>query len=433
MNKILVLFSLCLCNKFLTAQQVLSLKDAVNIALQKSFDLQIAKNNVNIANINNNNGVAGALPTIVANMSDQESIVNINQELNTGTKLARSGATSNNLNANVQSSIVLYNGYRIKSTKQRLAEIEKLSQQQLNAQIQNTIAAVQVNYYDVVRQQFFIKTIEKNIEVAQQRLSIIKTRKDIGLANNADIFQAEIDVNTRLQDLKAQQLQLAQSKVNLLNVLNLNPDSSILIVDSISITSKLLLPQVLEALQQNPEMLTAKQQIIINELIEKETHALRMPTLRANAGLNFNRNQANGGQLLLNQSFGPFVGVGIALPLYNGGAIKKQEQVAKLNTKNSEVQQLQLLNNLQTTAVRAFKSYTNNLDQLQLQQKNVALSNNLVQLTVARFEFQQATIIELREAQRSFEEASFRLINLNFAAKLSEIELNRLSSKLGVE
>ena len=158
-----------------------------------------------------------------------------------------------------------------------------------------------------------------------------------------------------------------------------------------------------------------------------------MPTLRANAGLNFNRNQANGGQLLLNQSFGPFIGVGIALPLYNGGAIKKQEQVAKLNTKNSEVQQLQLLNNLQTTAVRAFKNYTNNLDQLQLQQKNVALSNNLVQLTVSRFEFQQATIIELREAQRSFEEASFRLINLNFAAKLSEIELNRLSSKLGVE
>lgn len=415
------------------AQTVLTLKDAVNIALQKSFALQIAKNNVNIATINNNNGVAGALPTITANISDQESIVNINQELNTGLKLNRNGATSNNLNANVQSTIILFNGYRIKSTKQRLAEIEQLNKQQLNAQIQNLIAAVQVNYYDVVRQEFFIKAIEKNIEVAQQRLSIIKTRKEIGLANNADIYQAEIDVNTRLQDLKAQQLQLAQSKVSLLNTLNLNPDSSIVIKDTISFTPNILLPQVLEALQQNPEMLTAKQQIVINEIIEKETDALRMPTVRANAGINFNRNQANGGQLLLNQNYGPFIGVGLAVPLYNGGAIKKQEQVAKLNTKNSSMQQQQLLNNLQTTAIRAFKNYNNSIDQLNLQQQNVILSNNLVQLTVQRFELQQATIIELREAQRSFEEASFRLINLKFAAKISEIELNRLANKLGLD
>lgn len=431
MNKVYLLLSLIFFGNLSFAQQALTLKDAVNIALQNSLNVQIAKNNVTIANINNDNGVAGALPTISANITNQESVVNINQELNTGTKLNRNGATSNNLNANIQSNIILYNGYRIKTTKQRLSEIEQLNKQQLNAQIQNTIAAVHVNYYDVVRQQYFIKTIEKNIEVAQQRLTIIKTRKDIGLANNADVFQAEIDVNTRLQDLKSQQLQLAQSKVNLLNTLNLNPDSSLVINDSITINSKLTLAQVLEALQQNPEILTAKQQIAINELIEKETHALRMPTLRANAGINFNRNQANGGQLLLNQNYGPFIGVGLALPLYNGGVIKKQEQVAKINIKNSEIQQQQLLNNLQATAVRTFKNYSNNLDQLSLQQKNVALSNNLVNLTVQRFELQQATIIELREAQRSFEEASFRYINLSFAAKLSEIELNRLANKLG--
>jgi outer membrane protein len=431
MNKVYLLLSLIFFGNLSFAQQALTLKDAVNIALQNSLNVQIAKNNVTIANINNDNGVAGALPTISANITNQESVVNINQELNTGTKLNRNGATSNNLNANIQSNIILYNGYRIKTTKQRLSEIEQLNAQQLNAQIQNTIAAVHANYYDVVRQQYFIKTIEKNIEVAQQRLTIIKTRKDIGLANNADVFQAEIDVNTRLQDLKSQQLQLAQSKVNLLNTLNLNPDSSLVINDSIAINSKLTLAQVLEALQQNPEILTAKQQIAINELIEKETHALRMPTLRANAGINFNRNQANGGQLLLNQNYGPFIGVGLALPLYNGGVIKKQEQVAKINIKNSEIQQQQLLNNLQATAVRTFKNYSNNLDQLSLQQKNVALSNNLVNLTVQRFELQQATIIELREAQRSFEEASFRYINLSFAAKLSEIELNRLANKLG--
>jgi outer membrane protein len=36
----------------------------------------------------------------------------------------------------------------------------------------------------------------------------------------------------------------------------------------------------------------------------------------------------------------------------------------------------------------------------------------------------------VREAQRSFEDAGYRLVNLNYAAKASEIELRRLSSRL---
>jgi outer membrane protein len=38
----------------------------------------------------------------------------------------------------------------------------------------------------------------------------------------------------------------------------------------------------------------------------------------------------------------------------------------------------------------------------------------------------------VREAQRSFIDAGYRLVNLAFEAKSAEIELKRLSSKLGV-
>ena len=153
------------------AQETLSLKDAVNIALQNSFDIKIAKNSIAIATINNDQGIAGGLPTITATVNDQESIVNINQELNTGTKISRNGAVSNNLSTSVVGSMILYNGFRIKTTKKRLEELQKLSEQQLNTQIQNTIAAVHVGYYDVVRQNYFIKTIQKNIEVEIGRAS----------------------------------------------------------------------------------------------------------------------------------------------------------------------------------------------------------------------------------------------------------------------
>ncbi|MFK5037012.1 hypothetical protein ACI4BF_28060, partial [Klebsiella pneumoniae] len=88
----------------------------------------------------------------------------------------------------------------------------------LNAQIQNTMAGVANQYYDIVRQQYFLQTIHKSMEVASERLRILKSRKEVGLANNADIFQADLDYNALVQQAEAQELIINQGKVNLLNL-----------------------------------------------------------------------------------------------------------------------------------------------------------------------------------------------------------------------
>ncbi|MNY38103.1 Outer membrane efflux protein [compost metagenome] len=77
-----------------------------------------------------------------------------------------------------------------------------------------------------------------------------------------------------------------------------------------------------------------------------------------------------------------------------------------------------------------YQTYQSSIEQLENQKKNYALSKQLLDLTLQRFELIQATIIDVREAQRSFEEAGYRLINLNYAAKAAEIELKRLSNTL---
>ena len=153
-----------------TNAQELTLQDAINLALKNSFDIQIAKNVVDANKINNNIGVAGGLPTVAATTSNQESVVNINQKLNTGTEITRDGATSNNLTANVSGTMLLYNGYRVVATKKRLEILQQQSEQNLNSQIQNTIANVMVNYYNVVRQQGYIKTLKQSIDLSKQQL-----------------------------------------------------------------------------------------------------------------------------------------------------------------------------------------------------------------------------------------------------------------------
>ena len=176
------------------AQDSLTLPVAINQALKKSLDISIAKNNIEAATILNTYGFAGGLPIVTANVVDNESVTSVNQKLNTGTNIQRNNAAANGLNGNVTGSILLFNGGRIIATKQRLAALQAQSTQLLNSQIQNVIATVSTAYYDVVRQQNYIKTIDKSIDASNQQLTIVKTRQSVGLANNADLFQAQIDL-----------------------------------------------------------------------------------------------------------------------------------------------------------------------------------------------------------------------------------------------
>ena len=196
-------------------------------------------------------------------------------------------------------------GLRVKATKKRLEELEKQSQEYVSSQIQNVIAAVMTSYYDVVRQQSYLKTFDQSIGVAEKKLEIVKAQQSVGLANNADLFQAQLDLNNLLQSKVQQQLVIDQAKTCLLSLLTLKPDSTVVISDTIIVDQSVLLGNVLDSLSNNPDIIAADQQIRINELIEKETAAQRYPTIRASTGYNYNRTQSTAGQTLLNQQNGP--------------------------------------------------------------------------------------------------------------------------------
>lgn len=410
-------------------QKVLSLKEAIDSALSKNLDIAIARTGLEAAAINNHISIAGGLPTVSGTLNNTEQISAVNQKLNTGQEINRSNAATNNLQMSVTGSFLVFNGWRVVATKKRLEELQKLSVAQLSAQIQNIIAQVMVRYYDIVRQQDYLNTLSYSLALSQKRLEIFSVRKDLGLANNADIFQAQIDVNTTVQNIASQQLILSQAKIDLLDLMNTS-DTAFRITDTILVDQSVLLDPVVARLRQNPEVVVADQQVKVNQQIEREIESLRYPALRLNGGYNFNRNEAAAGNLLLNQSYGPFIGVNVQVPIFSGGATKRQNRVAALDTRTAELQRDNIINILTTNALRTYQAYQNTLQQLKMERDNFELARRLVDLTIQRFNLNVATIIEVREAQRSFEETGFRLVNLSYAAKIAEIELKRLSNQL---
>jgi len=425
------LFFLLICTNALS-QNMLRLPDAVNLALKNSLEVQLSKNFVETNTVLNNYGVAGGLPIVTTSIADNEQISSINQKFNTGANILRNAAAANNFSFGITGSILLYNGNRVVATKSRLATLVNQSEQLLNSQIQNIMAGVMVGYYDVVRQQSYLKTIEKSIDASNQQLEIIKTRQSVGLANNADLFQAQIDFNALLQARQSQQLTIDQAKTELLRQLSLNPDSVIIIQDTILVDKNILIADILNNLNKNADIVAAQDKIKINELLVKETAALRYPSIRTSTGYNFTRNQAAAGQILLNQNYGPFLSLNVSIPIYNGSVNKRQQKVAEINVSNAELDKQVLIRDYHAQVVKVYQSYAITMQQLKTEQENYNLSNQLLELVLQRFKFRQATIVDVKNAQQSFEASGYRLVNLNFAAKSAEIELKRLANKLAL-
>ncbi len=432
-KKIFSFFSVLLFFISVSAQKI-TLNDAIAIALKNSMNIQIGKNNLKVANIANSYGVAGGLPLVTGPGSNTEQVSDVRQKYSIpANNTTTNNAKSNNLSTGVTASELIYNGGRVVTEKKRLGEVESQTKQVLNSRALSVVYNVMLKYYDVIRQQSYARTLERSIDASKQKLDIVKTQQNVGMANNADLFQAQVDLNTQLQNLKAQQLVIDQDKTDLLTLLTLNPDSTVVVEDTIIVDRNLKLETVLTGVSTNPDIVAANEQVNINRYVEKETAALRYPTLGIGAGFNLSRTQNVGFSLysaLLNENYGPFATVTLNVPIFNGLIYKKQQQIAAVNTQNAALIRDTLSLGYTANAVKSWQAYQNNLQQVETAKENYNLSQQLLDLVVKRFQLRQATIVDVKNAQQSFENAGYLLINVTYAAKASEIQLKRFANQL---
>jgi outer membrane protein TolC len=415
----------------IAAQNNLSLKEAVTIAIQNSYDIKLVENNLSIAQNNNNYGVAGGLPTVTANGTNNNTLTTINQTFPDASRnTTRSGVDGSTLNGGLTATMILFNGYRIAATKDRLESIQKQTEAVLQTQMLNTSSTVMQQYYNVIRQLAFLKTIEKSIEASEQRVAIVKTRQELGVANQADLLQSSLDLNALLQAKQNQLLVLDQVKADLFNTMVLPANSNYIFTDSIQVDQKMILSDVESKMKAHPLLQSAQQLINVNQFLEKETKALMYPTLRANTGFNYNSNKSAAGFILLNESYGPFLGFNLSIPIYAGTSSKRAYKNAQINTVSAKIQYDNTAQSLATELFKTYQNYQNSIKQTPTEIQNYEMSDALLTLVMDRFKLGEATIVDVKQAQQSFETAGFRLTSLKFSAKIAEIELKRLSNQL---
>jgi outer membrane protein TolC len=426
-----VFFILCVFMPWLLqAQQTLLLRSAIDSTLKNSFDIRIARNNTEISTLNYSFGNAGGLPSVGISVSDNAALNTPDQKFRNGTETTYSNSLDNNLNAGIYASMTLFNGFKVIAGYRRLQMLQEQSELLLNQMIQSKVADVMVTYFDIIRQQRYLKIIESTLAVSEKKLEIVNQRDSVGMASGMDIMQAQMDVNIAYQNQEIQKMMIEQAKTDLLALMSSKKFYQFTVDDSISVDTGISADSVLNALKNNPQYLVAEKQTHINEQLMKEVNAQRYPSVKISAGYNFERSESDKAALYFGQGYGPSAGLTLQIPLYNGNAVRRHVKAARIEILNAQLATESTLNNLTSNAVKAYQSYSTAVRQLNRQQENYILAAKLMNLVLENFQVRQATILDVKAAQSSFENAAYSLVNTQYVAKLAEIQLQTLIFKL---
>ncbi|CAA9199312.1 hypothetical protein FLA105534_02536 [Flavobacterium bizetiae] len=425
----LVLFLFCITKS--SAQEVLTIEDAMKVALDNNFEIKIAKNNSTISETNVTIGNAGLLPTATANIVDNNSVTNSTQVRQDGTSTTLNNAKNNSLTYGVSLGWTVFDGMRMFARYDQLKELQKLGDAELKRTILVKIGQVNSAYYDLVQQQHQLAALDTTIVISKQRVQLAQNRFTIGKASKLEVLNAQVDLNTDQVGLLRQKESYKNAKILLNQYLARDPQIDFTVTDLVTVDNKLVLIDLMDlAKKQNPAL---ESQIInkrIAELQLKQVKASRYPTVNLTSGYNFSESQSSLGFTSENSSKGFTYGFNASLNIFDGFNQHRNEKVAKLQIENSQIaidQQNMILNTQLSTA---FQTYLTNLELIDLEEDNQAIAKQNLDITLDKFRIGTITTLDFRTAQLNYVNAKVRYSNAQYEAKLSEIALKELAGNI---
>ena len=117
------------------AQELLTLEDALKIALENNYEIRISKNDLSIDKTNVSIGNAGMLPTLTANVIDNNNIQNTTQTRIDGTNNTLDNAKNNSLTYGVGLDWTVFDGFKMFTRLDQLKALQKLGEAELKLTI----------------------------------------------------------------------------------------------------------------------------------------------------------------------------------------------------------------------------------------------------------------------------------------------------------
>ncbi|MDN5205317.1 TolC family protein [Fulvivirgaceae bacterium BMA10] len=432
---------LCMVPSF--CQEKLSLSDAIQLGLKNNYDVQIERENVDIASNNNNIGEAGLLPRLSLNVNQNNSLTD---NVKTATPFQTQGETiANSLSPTLSLNWTLFDGFRARTTSHRLAKLQEETQGNASIVIANTIQSTILGYYVAVLELERLRLFERNMKLSKDKYEYLKIKKELGSAVSTELLLEENNYLTDSTSYINQQLQYRNAIRNLNILLAVkDQDTDYELTDSLAFAVVDYQYDDLHAKMTN-ENVDLKKQYLTQSLLNYDTRISRAdlyPNLSLSTGYTDGRTRIDLSNASFPSSEGPtpgpadplttrtttlFANFTLSFNLFNGGKVKRAIRNAMIREDIGNLRIEKLKESLNKDLLSALDEYNTRrlLDGINERKVRAAQLN----LEISQEKFKSGTInsFDYRTVQNNYLSAAFEKLQSVYNLIDSNVSLMRLT------
>lgn len=422
-----------ICIFSLIAQERYTLKQCIEVGLERNYSIRIVQNETQIASNNVTLGNAGFLPSLELSGGFSGSVYDNTYDYNDNTSEKIKGVNSETTNIGLNMNWTVFDGFNIQAEYDKLKELQQMGEINTRITIEDLVSNIAAEYYNLIRQRIRLRNLRSAVKLSKERLRIVEERYIIGSMSRLDLQQAKVDFNADSSKLLTQFETLNASQIRLNELMGVDSVNQRIRVRDTIVLNTFILEEVdlwQKTLSNNATLLASHKNKTLSELDYKKIRSRNYPYLRLNAGYGYTANWNGTGTTDLHQRLGLNYGVTIGLTIFDGMNRRREQQNARLQIKNSEfrIQELEL--SLKADLSNLWMAYQNNLSLWKLEKENLVAAQENYEIAIERYKLGDLSGIELREAQNNLLEAEERQSIAEYNTKLCEISLFQLSGQI---
>ena len=419
---------------FVCNAQTYTLSQCLKKGLENNYSLRITRNEEQIAHNNATLANAGFLPSIDLGAGYNGSLNSNDAKLrSTGEYDITRNSFDNTVNAGVDVSWTIFDGFKTSTTYKQLKEMERMGEIETRLAIEDFIAGLAAEYYNFLQQRLRLNNYYNAVLLSKERLRIVEERYNIGNFSRLDYQQAKVDFNADSAQYMKQQEAVITSRIALNEMMAIDQVYTPIttVETTIEVDSTLEFTHLwYRTLENNASLMLADHNKNIVKLDYKKVLSRNYPYLKLNAGYDYSFNSYNKGSYIHRNGWGGNASVTIGFNLWDGNR-RREKRNAKIAIENAQLQRDQLELSLKADLGNMWQAYRNNLQLLNLEKLNVITARENHDIAKERYMLGDLSGIEMREAQQSLLEAEERLLSVEYDTKICEISLLLISGEIG--
>ena len=298
----------------------------------------------------------------------------------------------------------------------------------------DVIEQVTKSYYLVLVNQTRIELIDTNLETLNSTLTETRALYENGFAERIDVSRLQVQVNNLMAERSGVEQAVNTSK----NLLKLSMGMPV--EENIQLTSALETMNFEYELSEFEDFslndrVEVQQLNFLKQLAElqiKNTRSQYIPKVSFNAGWGRNTGSNDFDDLLDGTQWfsNSQIGLNINIPVFDGLRKKYTVQRNRIELETLNNQYGLLTNNLRQEFLNARNILEVSLEQLEVQEANMALAQEVNEITKEKYREGVGSNLEVTNAEKDYKEAETNYLNALYNAIIAKVDLDKSLGKL---